>query len=188
MAEEQKSNLLKELNNLKKKVFYDLLNLAKRVFIVVKYSDNVIIGNRGFLEEEKKNGLILVFNTKMNFLWKDNFIDAKLVFGTTPQKCFIPEENIIAVYSPDIQTQFVTAFNPVGPDKAPLDEESDESLNSDKKVIKVDFSKKKQRTEDRGQRTDNRIINAEVKKLRGYEVQNFLFSYLLIFCPLSSVL
>jgi hypothetical protein len=47
-------NQIKYLQNL----FYDLLNDYGRVFIMVKYSDKTIIGNRGFTDEEKEKGLL----------------------------------------------------------------------------------------------------------------------------------
>lgn len=97
------------LNSLKRHVFFDLMNLSGRAFILVQYSDNVILGNRGFTKEEKENGIILVFNPKMNFLWDEYGITATLVFGTSPQKCYIPDNDIIAVYSPDLNCQFLSA-------------------------------------------------------------------------------
>lgn len=100
------------LNNLKKHIFFEFLNLVGRAFVLVRHSDNVILGNRGFTAEEKKNGIILVFNSKMNFLWDDYGITATLVFGTSPQKCFIPVDDIMAVYSPDLNAQFVASPQP----------------------------------------------------------------------------
>ncbi len=100
------------LNNLKKHIFFEFINMVGRVFIVVRYSDRVIIGNRGFTSEEKENGIVLVFNSKMKFHWDEQGINATLVFGTTPQKCFIPEDDIIAIYSPDLYAQFVVSPQP----------------------------------------------------------------------------
>ncbi len=145
LAATEKRDFMKDLNELKKKVFFDLLHLAGRVFIMVQYSENVIIGKRGFLEEEKKNGLILVFNTKMNFTWDEDFIEAKLAFGTTPQKCIIPVDNIVVIYSPEIQTQFATAYQPGEKEKVASDKTDAERKEAGEKVLKVDFSKKRQK-------------------------------------------
>lgn len=107
------------LNNLKKHIFFEFLNIVGRVFIVVRYSDRVILGNRGFTPEEKQNGIILVFNSKMNFHWDEHGINATLVFGTTPQKCFIPETDIIAIYSPELNAHFVASppFSKINSDR-----------------------------------------------------------------------
>jgi|YNPNPStandDraft_1061719.scaffolds.fasta_scaffold129332_2 hypothetical protein len=133
----------KEMNELKRKVFYEMLNLAGRVFILVRHSDNVIIGRRGFTDEEKKNGLILVFNQRMRFSWDDEGISATLVFGTTPERCFIPSEDIIFIFSPELRSQFV-----VSPETEEKESDREDSIKKrdekvEDKVVRVDFSKKK---------------------------------------------
>jgi len=131
------------MNELKRKVFYEMLNLAGRVFILVRHSDNVIIGRRGFTDEEKKNGLILVFNQRMRFSWDDEGISATLVFGTTPERCFIPSEDIIFIFSPELRSQFV-----VSPETEEKESDREDSIKKrdekvEDKVVRVDFSKKK---------------------------------------------
>lgn len=133
------------LNNLKKTIFYDLLNLAGRVFIVVQYSEDVEIGNRGFLPEERENGLILVFNSRMNFTWDNGGILGHLVFGTSPEKCFVPEDDIVAIYSPELETHFSTAVksNVSPPELVSEKKKPSAETKGSKKIVKVDFSKKK---------------------------------------------
>lgn len=134
------------LNSLKKHVFFELMGLAARVFILVKYSGDVVLGNRGFSAPEKENGIVLVFNSGMNFIWDDYGITATLVFGTSAQKCFIPIDNIISVYSPELNVQFVSAPLAPGPgSQRPETKEvkKDDSGPSMKNVVKVDFTKKR---------------------------------------------
>ncbi|MBF0541158.1 MAG: hypothetical protein HQK91_06885 [Nitrospirae bacterium] len=125
------------LNELKKKVFFDLLELAGRVFLVIMYSEHAIIGDRGFIGNEKEMGLTLIFNSKMRFLWEGDIIEARLSFNGRVQKCIIPADNIIAIYSPELRTQFMTTQTP-----QPAEDEDTETI-SDENVIKVDFTKKK---------------------------------------------
>lgn len=146
-----KSFMQKEINELKKKVFYEMLNLGGRVFILVKYSNNVMIGRRGFTEEEKKNGIILVFNQRMNFSWDDNGISATLVFGTTPERCFIPSDDIVFIFSPELRSQFIVS--PETTEEGKIESSEDKGVEpihrkpveplKEEKVVKVDFSKKK---------------------------------------------
>lgn len=131
------------LNNLKKQVFFELLNLAGRVFILVRYSDKVYLGNRIFTEEEKDKGIVLVFNSKMNFLWDDHSLSATLVFDTSPQKCFIPINNIVAVYSPELNTQFISSLPQINEIQEYAKPEKKTKKDSSGKVIEVDFTKKK---------------------------------------------
>jgi hypothetical protein len=132
-------------NELKKKVFYGMLDLAGRVFIVARYSENVSIGNRGFTEEEKKNGIVLVFNTSMTFTWDDFGISTTLVFGTSPHKCFIPVDDIVAIYSPELNSQLITAEPPRAEaldkeGKAAAEAPAEEAGSN---VVKVDFTRKR---------------------------------------------
>ena len=138
----------KTMDELKRTVFYGMLELADRVFIVVQHSENVVIGTRGFTDDEKKKGIVLVFNNRMQFSWDDSGISTTLVFGTTPQKCFIPIEDIMVIYSPELNAQFMAG---------PLQQSKGEDSKKEKmgkaqmagkasegsKVVKVDFKKKK---------------------------------------------
>jgi hypothetical protein len=139
--------MVSSLNDIKKQVFYDMLELAGRVFIVVRYSDNVVIGKRGFLPEEKEKGLVLVFNRMMNFEWSESGISATLGFGTKTEKCFIHPDDIFAVFSPELSAQFIvsgegqTKTGPVTT-KAPL-ETQNQDKKTGQKVVKIDFNKKK---------------------------------------------
>ncbi len=149
-----------DLNDLKRHIFFDFMDKTGRAFVLVRYSDNVVLGNRGFTAEEKRNGIILVFNSRMNFLWDDYGITATLVFGTSPQKCFIPVDDIMAVYSPDLNAQFmvspqssaISGPQPTGSQKEgeksirKLELKKGEKTKKDEKqghVIKVDFTKKR---------------------------------------------
>ncbi len=129
------------LTDLKKHIFYELLGLAGRVFVLVRSSDDVIIGKRGFLPEEKEKGLILVFNSKMNFEWSEQGISATLGFGARYEKCFIPNDSIMSVFSPDLNAQF--SVSPVAQKIEQRNPSEKKKLATSKeKVIKVDFSKK----------------------------------------------
>lgn len=108
---ELSEDLIKRLNDLKRHTFFEILELAGRVFVIVDYDENVIIGKRGFLPEEKERGIVLVFNSKMKFSWDDNLISATLVFGNSPEKCYIPVNAVAGVFSPDLRIQLaVPAF------------------------------------------------------------------------------
>ena len=142
--------MVSSLNDLKKQVFYDMLNLAGRVFILARYSEDVTIGNRGFLPEEKEKGIVLVFNKRMNFEWTDSGISAKLVFGAATHQCFIPHHTIMSVFSPELSAQFAVAPAPEAGSKESGDRQKTHSgvrkkpdRSPDDKVVRVDFNKKK---------------------------------------------
>ena len=152
------------LNSLKKHIFYELLDVVGRVMVLVRHSPDVVIGNRGFVGEEKKSGVVLVFNPKMKFTWDAYGISATLVFGAAPQKCFIPAGSIAAVYSPELNVQFVAGDHERPAAKETVRSE-DEDLGAsaarktgtnvaaaaDRNVISVDFVHKKKLKKDENQ-------------------------------------
>ncbi|MEK7712612.1 MAG: hypothetical protein AAB175_00260 [Nitrospirota bacterium] len=100
-------NQLKYLQNL----FYDMMNDYGRVFVVIKQSERTMIGNRGFTDEEKENGLVLAFNSKnyKTLQWtEDGSIVTTLGFGSNNkvENCFLHSDDIISVYSPDAKIKF----------------------------------------------------------------------------------
>lgn len=138
------------LNELKKRIFFDMLDLVGRVFILARYSPDVVIGERGFLPEEKEKGIVLVFNRRMNFEWGGDGISAKLVFGAVTHQCFIPLESIISVFSPELSAQFSASEEVPHPGKNELHTKKRASKPGGKpakpsgnKVVRVDFNKKK---------------------------------------------
>ncbi|MBI5140882.1 MAG: hypothetical protein HZA20_01665 [Nitrospirae bacterium] len=134
------------VEELKKKVFYEILDIIGRVFVVVRYSDEVMIGSRGFLPEEKESGLVLVFNRRMNFAWPGDAIECTLVFGTSPQQCYIPSAHIVAISSPELSTQLIVAPSPADAKQKIADEQSAHQPSVEEQggnVVQVDFKRKK---------------------------------------------
>ena len=88
-----------------------MMNDYGRVFVVIKQSERTVIGNRGFTDEEKENGLVLAFNSKnyKTLQWtEDGSIVTTLGFGSNNkiENCFLHSDDIISVYSPDAKIKF----------------------------------------------------------------------------------
>jgi hypothetical protein len=129
-----------------KHIFFDVLDIIGRVFVAVAYSEQVRIGTRGFLPEEKEKGLIVVFNKKMNFQWQETGIYASLVFSGAFQKCFIPLSNIMAIYSPELRLQFVIEPFAFRHEETKDEKKPMEDILEDKgtdNIVQVDFTKKR---------------------------------------------
>ncbi|MEW5804626.1 MAG: ClpXP protease specificity-enhancing factor SspB [bacterium] len=156
----ERDDLQLQLNELKKHTFYELLNLAGRVYLLVKYSENVQVGTRGFSPEEKEQGLVLVLNTKMRFTWDELGISVKLVFGDTPQKCFIPSDDILAIYSPELNSQLI-----IGPQQVveanTTPAKSEEAAGSSSTTKEIEESPFK---EDDSQK--NKVVRVDFQKKR----------------------
>lgn len=133
------------------KLFYDLWNDFGSVYLVVSHSDRTSIGKRGFSEDEKKQGLILVFNNKTNtkLNWDDEGnLTCVLAFGARKEEVFIHHDDLRAVFSPDAHVQFVrndtgTEVVEPGPELLPAEEKEPEQGDK-KQVVSIDkFRKRK---------------------------------------------
>ena len=140
---------------LKKEVFSRLMEISGRVFILVRHSERVIIGHRGFTEDEKEKGITLVFNRDMGFVWDETGISATLSFGSTAEKCMVPSSDIVAIFSPEAGVQML--FDPSRLEAVTNGSETEDENEggikheaphvedgTDDKVIRVDFHKKEE--------------------------------------------
>jgi hypothetical protein len=104
------------------RLFYDIWNDFGSVYLIVKHSDRTIIGKRGFTDEEKKQGLILVFNNQTNntLTWDaEGNVTCILAFGTRKEDIFIHHDDLVGVFSPEAKVQFARSDAGEEPAAAP---------------------------------------------------------------------
>ncbi len=92
------------------RLFYDIWNDFGSAYLIVKYSGKTIIGKRGFTEEERKQGLILVFNNKTNTAldWDaEGNLACVLAFGTRKEDIYIHHDDLLGLFSPEAGVQFL---------------------------------------------------------------------------------
>jgi hypothetical protein len=92
------------------KLFYDLWNDFGSVYLLVGHSDRTHIGRRGFTEEEKQRGLVLVFNnrTSSTLSWDDEGnLSCVLAFGARKEEVYIHHDDLAGVFSPEGGVQFL---------------------------------------------------------------------------------
>jgi len=92
------------------RLFYDLWNDFGSVYLLVKHSDATHIGKRGFTDQEKTQGLVLVFNNKTNerLDWDDEGnLSCVLAFGERKEDVFIHRDDLLGVFSPEAAVQLL---------------------------------------------------------------------------------
>jgi hypothetical protein len=127
------------------RLFYDIWNDFGGVYLIVKYSGRTIIGKRGFTDEEKKQGLILVFNNKTNntLKWDDEGnLTCILAFGTRKEDILIHHDDLLGVFSPEAKVQFVRNDAAEEPKASP--DTDFEQVDAGQVVSMSDFKKRKQ--------------------------------------------
>ena len=92
------------------RLFYDIWNDYGAVYLLVKYSTKSPIGERGFTDEEKKRGLVLLFNNKTNTTldWDvEGNLDCVLAFGAQKEDVFIHHDDLVGVFSQEAGVQYL---------------------------------------------------------------------------------
>ena len=125
------------------RLFYDIWNDFGSVHLLVKYSSRTSIGKRGFTEEERKRGLILVFNNKTtNTLdWDaEGNLNCVLAFGTRKEDIYIHHDDLLGVLSREAGVQFLRSDTSSVPAESP---ESDAVRVDTKQVVSMSNYKKR---------------------------------------------
>jgi len=104
------------------RLFYDIWNDFGSVYLLVNYSSRTSIGKRGFTEEERKQGLVLVFNNKTNNTldWDaEGNLNCVLAFGTRKEDIYIHHDDLLGVLSREAGVQFLRSDTGSAPAASP---------------------------------------------------------------------
>ncbi len=125
------------------RLFYDIWDDFGSVYLLVKYSSRTSIGKRGFTEQEKKQGMILVFNNKtsntLNWDAEGN-LTCVLAFGTRKENVSIHHDDLLGVFSSEANVQFLRGDADKEPAASP---EPDAGHGDEKQVVSISSFKKR---------------------------------------------
>ena len=127
------------------KLFYDIWNDFGSVYLLVRYSGRTTIGKRGFTDDEKKQGLVLVFNNKTNAKldWDtEGNLTCVLAFGARKEDVYIHHDDLLGVFSKEAGVQFLRS-DTGGDEPAPSPEKGPEAGTGKQVVSMSDFKKSK---------------------------------------------
>jgi len=125
------------------KLFYDIWNDFGSVYLLVSYSSRTSIGKRGFTDEEKKHGLVLVFNNKTNAKldWDgEGNLTCVLAFGARKEDVYIHSDDLLGVFSREAGVQFVRSDAAAEPPAPP---EQDAGHGGSNQVVSLSSFKKR---------------------------------------------
>jgi hypothetical protein len=130
------------------RLFYDIWNDFGSVHLLVKYSGKTSIGKRGFTEEERKRGLVLVFNNKTsNTLdWSaEGDLACVLAFGARKEDVSIHHDDLLGVFSQEAGVQFLRSDTGDEPAAAP---DAGAGRGDDRQVVSISSFRKRKSTEE----------------------------------------
>jgi hypothetical protein len=127
------------------RLFYDVWNDFGSVYLIVRYSDRTIIGKRGFTDEERKQGLVLLFNDQTNATlnWDaEGNLSCVLAFGIRKEDVYIHHDDLLGVFSSEAKVQF--ARNDAGQAESAAKTDKDAGQGESRQVVSMsDFKKSK---------------------------------------------
>jgi hypothetical protein len=126
------------------KLFYDIWNDFGSVYLLVKYSSRTNIGKRGFTEDERKQGLVLIFNNKTNARldWDaEGNLTCVLAFGARKEDVYIHHDDLLGVFSQEAGVQFLRGDT--GSDPAVTPEKAADSVDTKQVVSMSNFKKRR---------------------------------------------
>jgi hypothetical protein len=125
------------------RLFYDIWNDFGNVYLLVKYSSRTNIGKRGFTDDERKQGLVLVFNNKTNAKldWDaEGNLTCVLAFGARKEDVYIHHDDLLGVFSEEAGVQFLRSDAGSEPATSP---EKDAGRVDAKQVVSMSNFKKR---------------------------------------------
>jgi len=138
-----------------KKGILDLLfDHYDKFYLHIAPLKRVFIGRRGFVGDEQKNGLVLVFgpNSYKTLQWDEEYMYLDMKFSGKWESIVIPFDAIVAAFDDPARPSFIMRFTIDQDETGSLDETHRSKRENGKpskrvkstrdNVVKVDFSKK----------------------------------------------
>ncbi|MGA1862892.1 ClpXP protease specificity-enhancing factor SspB [Deferribacter thermophilus] len=129
----------------KKDILEKVFDNFEKFYIHIMPHKNLIIGNRGLIDQEKEKGLMLVFGpySYKDFDWDDENIYVSMRFSGVWEFLTIPFDSIVSIFDDPLNPNFVISFRYM-PEKEDVDKEKPkvEKTKENEKVIKLNFSRK----------------------------------------------
>lgn len=129
----------------KKELLEKIIDNFEKFYIHVMPHKNLVIGNRGLIDQEKEKGLMLVFGlySYKEFRWDDENIYVSMRFSGVWEYLIIPFESIVSVFDDPLNPNFVISFR-YTPEEKEVEEEKPkvEKIKENEKVIKLNFPRK----------------------------------------------
>lgn len=95
-------------------IFKDIISHYEKFFVHLMPHPKLIIGSRGLVGDEKKNGIVLVFSgysyDKLNV--DEDGITVNMKFSGSWESIYIPVESISAIFNDPVKPEFMFSFKP----------------------------------------------------------------------------
>lgn len=133
------------MNSFQLNIFNEILKNYEKFYMHLMPHRDLIIGSRGLIGEEKKNGLVLVFSSysydKLNVA--EDTISVNMKFSGSWESLYIPVDAISAIFNDPTKPEFMFSFKPQNKPKKQETKETDDSDDDEVKDNVIQLRPKK---------------------------------------------
>jgi len=103
------------MNQFRQNIFQEILKKYEKFYVHLMPHPELIIGSRGLLGDETKNGLVLVFSPHSydKLSLEDDCITVNMKFSGSWESLYIPLNAISAIFNDPVKPEFMFSFKPI---------------------------------------------------------------------------
>ncbi|MGD9809397.1 MAG: ClpXP protease specificity-enhancing factor SspB [Deferribacterales bacterium] len=133
------------MSQFRQSVFQEILKNYEKFYVHLMPHPELIIGSRGLLGEENKNGLVLVFGPHSydKLSLEKDCITVNMKFSGSWESLYIPLNAVSAIFNDPVKPEFMFSFKPVVKTESGEENIMDDPADNDSGGKILEFPKRK---------------------------------------------
>jgi stringent starvation protein B len=133
------------MSQFRQNVFQEILKNYEKFYVHLMPHPELIIGSRGLLGDESKNGLVLVFGPSSydRLSLEKDCITVNMKFSGSWESLYIPLNAVSAIFNDPVKPEFMFSFKPVVKTEGAEETHIDDPADNDSGGKILEFPKKK---------------------------------------------
>ncbi|ADD68522.1 hypothetical protein Dacet_1758 [Denitrovibrio acetiphilus DSM 12809] len=133
------------MNQFRQNIFQEILKNYEKFYVHLMPHPELIIGVRGLLGDENKNGLVLVFGPHSydKLSLESDCITVNMKFSGSWESLYIPLNAVSAIFNDPVKPEFMFSFKPVVRTEGSEETVMDDPADNDSGGKILEFPKRK---------------------------------------------
>lgn len=133
------------MDTFRQNIFQEILKTYEKFYVHLMPHPELIIGSRGLIGDENKNGLVLVFGPHSydKLSLENECITVNMKFSGSWESLYIPLNSVSAIFNDPVKPEFMFSFKPVVKSEGDTQPMIDDPADNDSGGKILEFPKKK---------------------------------------------
>jgi hypothetical protein len=133
------------MSDFRQNIFQEILKTYEKFYVHLMPHPELVIGSRGLLGDENKNGLVLVFSQHSydKLSLEQDCITVNMKFSGSWESLYIPINAISAIFNDPVKPEFMFSFKPLIKTESGEEETIEDPAENDSGGKVLEFPKKK---------------------------------------------